>query len=96
MRPGQVVRFLYTLGEPGVHAWDLPNRPNPKSIDVQRYTELLLRAAGSALQPFGVDEDALRALLLARAYYLSPGLLPVERKPALPLLSSRLLPVRAS
>jgi DNA polymerase-2 len=96
MRPGQVVRFLYTLGEPGVYAWDLPVRPNPKSIDVQRYTELLLRAASSALQPFGVDEDALRDLLLARAYYLSPGLLPVERKTALPLISPRLLPVRVS
>jgi DNA polymerase-2 len=93
MRPGQVVRFLYTLGEPGVHAWDLPVRPNPKSIDHKRYAELLLRAAGTALQPFGVDEGALRDLLLSNACYRNPGLLPGEIKTGLPLFSSKLLPI---
>jgi hypothetical protein len=26
LRPGQNVRILYTLGRPGVRAWDLPER----------------------------------------------------------------------
>ncbi|GAF95243.1 unnamed protein product, partial [marine sediment metagenome] len=54
--PGQRIRFLYTLGKPGVHAWDLPHSPNPASIDLARYSELFLRAASSVLGPFGVRE----------------------------------------
>jgi DNA polymerase-2 len=60
LRPGQSVRFVYTLGKPGVHAWDLPEQPDPASVDVERYTQLLLRAAASVLEPLGIDEDALR------------------------------------
>jgi hypothetical protein len=60
------VRFLYQRGEHKVTAWDLPGQPDPDSIDAQRYTELLLRAAGTILQPFGVDEKNLRGLLLNR------------------------------
>jgi DNA polymerase-2 len=59
LRPGQLVRFLYTLGEPGVFAWDLPERPDPRSIDVARYAELLLRAAATVLGPLGLDEESL-------------------------------------
>ncbi len=44
LRPGQRVRFVYTLGEPGVHAWDLPQPPDVRSIDQERYRVLLLRA----------------------------------------------------
>ena len=43
VKQGQRVRFVYTLGKPGVHAWDLPNPPDPRSVDVQRYITLLLR-----------------------------------------------------
>jgi DNA polymerase-2 len=59
-RPGQRVRFLYTRGEPGVSAWDLPRSPDPSSLDVARYTRLLLRAAHAVLGPFGLSEEDLR------------------------------------
>jgi hypothetical protein len=61
IRPGQRVRFFYMRGEPGVHAWDLPNLPNPAALDIARYRTLLVRAAGTILQPMGVDEDLLLA-----------------------------------
>ncbi len=53
VRPGQPVRFLYTLGQPGVHAWDCPPPPPPERLDVARYRRLLLRAAETVLAPFG-------------------------------------------
>jgi hypothetical protein len=65
LKPGQHVRFLYTLGEPGVYAWDLPQPPNPKAVDLKRYAELLMRAAVSVLgsldepQPLGMGEGGL-------------------------------------
>jgi DNA polymerase-2 len=52
VKPGQSVRFLFTLGDPGVTAWDLPARPDPATLDVPRYRELLLRAAEEVLKPF--------------------------------------------
>lgn len=64
LRPGQRVVFLYTLGEPGVHAWDLEKQPHPASIDLERYQELLLRAASMVLQPWFGSEEKLRALIL--------------------------------
>jgi DNA polymerase-2 len=60
LRAGQRVRFLYTLGEPGVHAWDLPTPPDRRSLDLARYQELLIRAVGAVMQPFGIQEDELR------------------------------------
>ena len=59
-RAGQRVRFLYMLGEPGVHAWDLPTPPDRRSLDLARYQELLIRAVGAVMQPFGISEDELR------------------------------------
>jgi DNA polymerase-2 len=79
--PGQRIRFLYTLGKPGVHAWDLPDLPKPASIDVARYSELFLRAASSVLGPFGVSEDLLRQWLFSNAAYLAPpGFLPLTQR----------------
>jgi DNA polymerase-2 len=54
LRPGQQVRFLYTLGEPGVRAWDLPDPPNPATIDRRYYQRLLLRAVETVVQPIGL------------------------------------------
>ena len=86
--PGQRIRFLYTRGDPGVHAWDLPQTPNPASLDTARYSELLIRAAGTMLEPFGVSEDLLRQWLFSNAAYAAPpGILPV-RQVKLPLLES--------
>jgi len=72
VRPGQNVRFLYTLGDPGVYAWDLPVPPNPDSVDRVRYGELLLRAASAVLEPLGLDEATLRDWLLNSVAYLGP------------------------
>lgn len=49
LRPGQRVRFLCTLGEPGVHAWGQPIPPDPRQVDWGRYRELTLRAAAEVL-----------------------------------------------
>ncbi len=62
LRPGQSVRFVYTRGKPGVRAWDLPEPPDPATIDIQRYTTLLLRAAHTILEPFGLQEEVLPGL----------------------------------
>src|SRR5271157_2054160 len=59
LRPGQYVRLVYTLGEPGVHAWDLPERPDPREVDVRAYRELLLRAAQTVLEPLGLTRLAV-------------------------------------
>ena len=59
-RPGQRIKLLFTRGSPGVHAWNLPSAPDPAELDAAYYEDLLLRAAGSLLQPFGVAEADLR------------------------------------
>ncbi len=51
LKPGQRVRYLLTLGHPGVWAWDLPSHPPLASLDIARYEELVLRAAGTVLAP---------------------------------------------
>ena len=86
VKQGQRVRFLYTLGYPGVYAWDLPGSPNPAALDVQHYQELLFRAARTLLEPLGVDENTLRDWLYSNAgYFGRPGSLPPVTKAALPL-----------
>ena len=52
LRPGQNVRILYTLGRPGVRAWDLPERPDPRTVNVARYKTLLLRAVQAVIESF--------------------------------------------
>lgn len=63
LRPGQKVRFVYLRGEPGVYAWDLPQAPPELQVDVDYYRELMLRAAGTVFQPFGLEESTLRGLM---------------------------------
>jgi DNA polymerase II len=77
LRPGQRVRFIFTRGKPGVYAWDLPTPPEPATLDLTRYAELLLRAGATVLQPLGIGEDTLRDWLFSNAGYGSrPGILP--------------------
>jgi len=58
--PGQLVRFIYMRGWPGVHAWDLPEPPDLQAVDVKRYRTLLLRAVSSIThQPLGLSEASL-------------------------------------
>ncbi len=52
LRPGQNVRLLFTLGRPGARAWDLPERPDPRTVNVARYKTLLLRAVGCITESF--------------------------------------------
>ena len=65
VRPGQRVRFLYTRGRPGVRAWNIPEPPDPRTVDVSRYRTLLERAAETVLNPIrqsvtgGVDGECL-------------------------------------
>jgi DNA polymerase-2 len=59
VQPGQRVRFWYVLGKPGVWAWELPNPFSPSRIDAARYRQLLLRAAESVFQPFGVSAQEI-------------------------------------
>ncbi len=74
LKMGQQVRFIYTKTAPGVFAWDLPASPDPESIDVRRYQELLFRAVYEVLQPVGISEATLRDWLFGRAGYItSPG-----------------------
>ncbi|MFW5714310.1 MAG: DNA polymerase domain-containing protein, partial [Brevefilum sp.] len=77
MRPGQRVPFLYTLGRPGVFAWDRPQGPNPRAVDVARYQRLLLRAAAIVLESWGLDEEKLTEKVLSNASQLR---LPVPPK----------------
>jgi hypothetical protein len=82
LRAGQRVRFLYTRGEPGVYAWDLPEPPDPLTVDVARYTRLLLRAAHAVLEPFGVTESELAGRLRLRRRRLCKT--PASQAPLLP------------
>ena len=71
VRPGQRVRFLFTLGRPGVRAWDVPpsgtspDQPDPRCVDLKRYQTLLTRAVETVLDPIrqsvygGKDEECL-------------------------------------
>jgi DNA polymerase-2 len=77
MRPGQRVPFIYTLGKPGVFAWDRPGVLNPRMVDVARYQGLLLRAAGIVLESWGLDEEKLTEKMLSDASQLQ---LPVPRQ----------------
>jgi DNA polymerase II len=74
VKPGQRVRFLYTLGRPGVYAWDLPCKPDPVVLDFARYKELLFRAAAEVLGPFGAPEESLEVLLTSpKVLSITPG-----------------------
>jgi DNA polymerase-2 len=55
LRPGQTVGFIYTLGEPGVRAWDMAEVFNPKTVNVPVYKMLLSRTMINFLQSFGVE-----------------------------------------
>lgn len=64
VRPGQRVALIYTRDEARVFAWDLPQKPNPRAVDVDRYQNLLLRAAGLVLESWGWDDEKLRRKMI--------------------------------
>ena len=63
LRPGQPLRFVYTLGIPRAIAWDLPTTFDPDRVNIPRYTQLLGRAVDTILEPImercGVKGDQL-------------------------------------
>lgn len=59
IRPGQRIRFLYTIGDQDVFAWDLGKVFDPALLNKARYIELLAKAGGSVLLPFGIDPKLL-------------------------------------
>ena len=63
VQPGQRVRFWYVLGKQSVWAWELPNFLPPCRIDVAKYRQLLLRAAESVFQPFGISAQEMDLLM---------------------------------
>ena len=78
LRPGQRVPFLYTLGKPGVFAWDLPHKPNSRAVDVARYQRLLLRAAAIVLESWGLDEEKLTEKVFSDASQLCLPVVPKQ------------------
>ena len=59
LRPGQTVRFVYTMGQARVHAWDLSSELDVRSLDIGRYIELLMRGADTVLTPLGLSRKEL-------------------------------------
>jgi DNA polymerase II len=51
-RPGQKVKFIYTVTPDGVFAWDLLKKPAIELVDMKRYEILLTRAAATVMSPF--------------------------------------------
>jgi len=72
LKMGQRVRYLHTAAGPGARAWDLADDLDPRTLDIPRYRELILRAVHEVLQPLGVTEDVLRVWLFSRAGYVAP------------------------
>ncbi|MCP5097102.1 MAG: hypothetical protein GY943_16255 [Chloroflexi bacterium] len=62
--PGQRIQFVFTRSPDGVYAWGLPEALDRKSVDVERYVTLALRAITAVLQPFNIDEEWLQAQIL--------------------------------
>jgi DNA polymerase elongation subunit (family B) len=79
VRPGQRVRFLFTQGKPGVRAWDVPDQPDPRCVDVKRYQTLLKRAVDTVLDLIkqsvygGEDEECLYLFPVKSAEPLGEG-----------------------
>ena len=72
---GETVRLIFIRGEDRVLAWDLPEQADPRKVDVERYTRLLLRAASTVLQPLGADEQVIQAWINGS---VPAGELPIE------------------
>ena len=61
-------------------------------MDIERYSELLLRAATTMLEPFGVSKQMLSEWLFSNAAYNAPpGELPAFKYRDLPLWNTRFL-----
>ena len=75
LRPGQIVRFIYTLGEPGVHAWDLVRQFNPRTINIPVYKTLLNRMMETIMRSFGVKDDLQLPIQVLQREIPGPGVM---------------------
>ena len=89
-RLGQRMPLLYTLGKPGVQAWHAQIFIDPRSVNYRYYCRLLIRAASSVLQPFGIDEDILQDYLQAN------GAIQTSWKWGNSVLPNLLIPLRSN
>ena len=64
LRPGQIVRFIYTLGEPGVRAWDLEAPFDARTINIPTYKILLNRAIETIIKSFGISMDMVKGAMV--------------------------------
>ena len=55
VKPGQRLRFVYTMGQPDVFPWELGGRLDRARINKGKYVELLAKAGAAVLLPFGID-----------------------------------------
>ncbi len=93
LRPGQIVRFIYTLGEPGVHAWDMVRQFNPRTINIPVYKILLNRMMETIMRSFGVQEDlqlpiqvlqrGITGQVVMEPQYSSNGTLKISQPPVI-------------
>lgn len=60
LRLGQTIRMIYTLGPRRAHAWDAPERLDPRRVDIRRYCRLLDRAMDSVLEPIAGEGQGWR------------------------------------
>jgi DNA polymerase-2 len=74
LRPGQSVRLVFTLGSPDVHAWDLEEKIDPRTVDVTYYIKLLKRAEETISQFFDTENPSGEFALFA----YKPNRLPVS------------------
>jgi len=93
VRPGQRVRFLFTLGKPGVHAWDVPDQPNPRSVDLPRYRTLFDRAVQTVLAP--IQQSIIGGTESECLYVTLPIVLPRAGSIVLPLFAMNRLARKA-
>jgi hypothetical protein len=79
VRPGQRMRFLFTLGKPGVRALDVPDQPDIHYIDVHRYRVLFEHAVQTVLASIqqsvtgGMDKECLYLFPTKKAELLAEG-----------------------
>lgn len=78
VRPGQRVRFLFTLGKPGVRAWDVHEQLDVRTLDLPRYRTLFERAVDTILEPI---EQSVTGGVERECLYLFP-LLAVSSQPS--------------
>ncbi len=77
LRPGQTVGFIYTLGEPGVQAWDMADAFDSRTVNIPAYKILLNRTMTNFLQSFGMKRvETLQCNISTAVTYTNPANFP--------------------